>query len=211
MDLVVPVKRETDELRYVLRSLEGMYDNLIVVGHKPKWLRGATHIGLIDMGYKYQNIANAIVRGLECVTGDFIIAEDDHVKNSLGPLPCYDRGYLKDVVNWQRERFSGHYLAGMMEAYKYFPNGKSYELHMPMVFNKNKLRYIFDTYKHPGAFQYRTFYGNHFRLNSKTVDDFKVRGDEDYRSWEFISWDDIDFPKIQPYLEARFPNPSRHE
>lgn len=207
----MPVKQDTEELRYALRSFKNLdYDDLIIVGYKPKWVKSALHISISETFDKHENITRCIETALNWMDGDFIIAEDDHYVMQPTDLPDEDRGPIKVVMAWQSKRFGGEYLRGMQYAHRVAP-GKSYELHRPMKFNKDKLQLVFDKYRKEGSFQYRTIYGNYWKLDSKTVKDYKVRDKENYTKWPFISSSNDNFKRLQPFLESNFPHKSRHE
>lgn len=211
MQLVVLVKDDTDELRYALRSFKNInYGQLIIVGHKPKWVKNATHLKIEETRFKHENIKRCVEAALDYVTEEFIIAEDDHFVMQPTTLPRVDRGSLADVIAWQRKRNKGEYLEGMLYAQKRTP-GKSYELHRPMRFDRDKLKFIFNTFNHRGSFQYRTFYGNYWNLESTTVEDYKIRGNEDFTSWPFISTSNQTFKRVKGFLQSSFPDRSRHE
>lgn len=210
MVLVVPVRDETDELRFALRSFKNIkYDRLILVGHKPSWVKNADHIKIEETN-RHENIARCVEAALKKVKGEFIIAEDDHFVMQPTDLPDVDRGPLEDVIGWQMKRRQGEYLEGMQYAQSVAP-GKSYELHRPMRFDRDLLQFIFNAFNKGGSFQYRTIYGNYWHLESETVPDFKVRGKEDFTDWPFISTSNRTFKKVRPFLESRFPDPSPHE
>lgn len=210
MQLVVLVRDDTQELKYALRSFKNIqYDELIIVGHKPGWVKNATHVRISETHNKHVNIARCVKAALDYVEGDFIIAEDDHFVVQPTDLPCVDRGSLNDVIEWQRKRYKGEYLEGMLYAQKISP-GKSFELHRPMIFNRALLKDVFGFNK-GGSFQYRTIYGNYYNLKSTTVQDFKVRGSEDFAEWPFISTTNATFRKVKGFLQSQFPDKSSHE
>jgi hypothetical protein len=132
------------------------------------------------------------------------------------------RGTILDVLTELRNRYGqdSPYMASMAQTMVYlqdlgYKEPLSYELHTPMVINKNKFLSIFslkyiDTIK-PG--QQRSLYGNLFLKDSQKIKDVKI-----YKGYitepgsdKFLSTDDNSWPLVKPMIEKMFPTKSEYE
>ena len=91
----------------------------------------------------------------------------------------------------------------------------SYELHTPMVINKNKFLSVFSApyIKSIMPGHQRSLYGNMFLKDSKKIDDVKFYRDFVFNpgSDKFLSTEDNSWPIVKPKLEKLFPSKSEYE
>lgn len=228
MDVVYVVRDgdRNEELRYSLRSLKNIpHDKVFVVGYTPKWVTGVTSINRDQMRYtKYQNsTANVLAAALNpMVSDDFILMNDDFFfLRPMKEVPIYHRGRVLDVIEEYKARPKANkeYLDGMIATYElckaWFSNDPlSYELHIPMVFNKQKFLDMWGAGKHIHPLHKRTLYGNMWNIGGEKMADTKITfRKREANASEFLSTDDASFATLgqQKQLNKLFPNKSEYE
>ena len=176
MDIVIPyAKSNTDELRYCLRSLKNIpHDKVFICGDKPDFisdkviylpraLRGSTA--------QYDSELNIRLALLdERLSNDFILFNDDfYIMKPIKRLHTYQNGTLKDLIDSRPQRqFLKHNIQvqNTIDYLHNFDNPLSFELHIPMVFNKqDRLEVsntIIDSLKSGKVVLPRSIYGNIF-------------------------------------------------
>jgi hypothetical protein len=85
----------------------------------------------------------------------------------------------------------------------------NYDIHVPMVMNKTKLKQFNQLPITP-----RSLYGNVFELGGKTIDDVKIYDESSNLinlDGEFVSTTDKSFNLIKDQLQQLFPNKSQYE
>lgn len=183
--LKVDLENDTEELRYSLRSLQHIpHGRVFIVGEKPEWVTNITHIPVAQNLTKVENVQKNMRVAAESpeISEDFILMNDDFFfMKKLDALPAMNFGRMADVIDMYGRRYpdGSDYISNMKELYVLlremgYADPISYELHTPMIFNKQKLlRMIMDT---QGRFyQARSYYGNLYGDDSgKTVADVKV-------------------------------------
>lgn len=189
MDIVYMLKvdpeNDTEELRYSLRSLRNIpHGRVFIVGEKPEWVNNITHIPVTQNLTKGENVAKNMRAAAESpeISEDFILMNDDFFfMKKLDALPAMNFGRMADVIDMYDRRYpeGSDYISNMKNLYALlkemgYANPISYELHAPMVFNKQKLLRMFTDTK--GRFyQARSYYGNLYGdAPGKTVADVKV-------------------------------------
>jgi len=125
IDVVYPLSKGTkwddNELRYSLRSLEAYAGNLgqvFVVGHKPNWLTGVTHIPMEDANRRNKdaNIINKVRAAIAAGASErFIFASDDQLllaPTDLATLPATFGRHVKNGASkwWRRMQHTCKYL-----------------------------------------------------------------------------------------------------
>lgn len=229
MDIVYVCRSgENEELRYSLRSLVNVpHDNVWVFGDAPDWYTGNL-VKVEQAGLKYEN-AHAGIRAVAShaeVSDDFIYFNDDfycmkpiqkiktHYRCSVSEL------YYHYYTNFPRSTYTRRIklTAELLRDNYGMTNAKSYELHMPMIFNKEKLAPILKQVQ--GGFvengvvkptlHWRTVYGNVYNVGGTQHDDVKIETHiTKHRDW--LSSGDATFAIAKPILEWVFPEPSRFE
>lgn len=220
MDLVYICRDgDNEELRYSIRSAIANlpHDNIWVFGGKPDWYKG-NHVRLKQNGFKYDNArANlaAITRHYD-VSDNFVLMNDDfYAVRPVKNIEPMHRGLMQkhlDMIEVNlgykelvQETFDTLTRIGIEQPL-------SYELHVPMVMNKNKLAKVL---RMPGL--WRSLYGNIYGIGGEEYLDVKVHNTIDIDSLmknplPYISSHENTFQGIlDGYFNTAFPNPSKHE
>lgn len=220
MDLVYICRDgDNEELRYSIRSAVANipHDNIWVFGGKPDWYIG-NHVRLKQNGFKYDNArANlaAIARHYD-VSKDFVLMNDDFY--AIRPVETVEpmhRGLMQkhlDMIQVNlgykelvQETFDTLIRIGVEQPL-------SYELHVPMVMNKDRLAKII---RMPGL--WRSLYGNIYGIGGEEYLDVKVHNTIDIDSLmknplPYISSHENTFQGIlDGYFNTAFPSPSKYE
>jgi hypothetical protein len=187
MDLVYVVGRPAawghNELRFSIRSAEKYlkFDKLFIVGYKPMFLRREAIHFLIedDKGHKYDNVTAKVKFILDCdqISDDFIYMNDDFfLLRKFDQIPYLWNGKIKNWVENYPAR-KGKYYRNICEMYKYLPDGKFFETHFPIVFNKQKAKAVIDKYNLKITLMLRSYYGNEYESQLAPIEeslDYKV-------------------------------------
>jgi hypothetical protein len=213
-----------EELRYSIRSIEKNlpHTNIWVVGGKPHWYTGR-FIQLRPIGGAYKNVRNSLKTIIDSkeISDTFILMNDDFfVMKPLENLKYYYSGSLDEKV---RSRFAtapqsmytmylGHTQNELRKAK--VENALDYELHVPMIFEKEKLSKVVNS---PGL--WRSMYGNLNNVGGEQMDDVKIYSkgislnehDVDIENSTFLSSDDQMFLQLKTVMQDRFPEPSSCE
>jgi hypothetical protein len=219
---------ENEELRYSIRSIEENmpHDKVWVVGSKPDWYSG-NHISIDQDGRKYENARKnlrAIVNSKE-ISDDFILMNDDFfVINKIDTVPYWYSGSLKSRIQELSDGFGPNttyirmlILTNRTVRRSGVENPLDYELHIPMIMNKDKLRPIIEK---PSL--WRSTYGNLYNVGGTQHEDIKVYSEADIEkrngspidieSEYFLSSSDRSFNLLyNKILKDRFNTPSQYE
>lgn len=230
MDLVYVVGKNNlwgeHELRFSLRSAEKylQFDRVIIVGHKPTFLNSKViNIYLPDdKGHKYLNVAYKIRELLKNkeISDDFIFMNDDFFL--LKPFPVIPYYFNKTIKEWiERYPFNkGKYYEQIEELYKAFPEGKFFETHFPIIYNKKMASDVIEKYQLKLTLMLRSFYCNEYIDKISPVEETK-----DYKIYNhhLITKTFIDVPFVSSTNEisansdfknmmtSRFPQKSKYE
>jgi hypothetical protein len=240
MDVVYLVKNNpknnSEELRYSLRSLANIpHGTVYIVGEKPDWVTNVTYLPVEQNLTKPENVRANMRAAAECDTlsDDFILMNDDFFfMKPITSLPQYNFGPMQKVIESFDNRYpeGSEYIATMKNLYevlkkKGIANPLSYELHIPMVLSKLRILNLYDVVEGP-TYQFRTYYGNYYKLMGTTVDDVKLflnseHNDaayvEDYKKFverqTFLSVTGGAFQRGLPgeYIRSVFSQPSMYE
>lgn len=233
MDLVYCVGRPANwghnELRYSLRSAEKYlkFDNVFIVGHKPSFLNDKLiHIPIADdQGHKYKNVAKKVKFILDCkdISEDFIYMNDDFfLMRPYDPVPYLWNDKIKEWVE-HYPAYKGKYYQNIKKLYQDFPKGKFFELHFPIVFNKQKAKAVIKKYKLEITLMLRSYYGNEYAEELSPIAeslDYKVSGNSKFKNIEFlpsnppfISCSDRSAAEItfKKFIQAKFSDRSSFE
>jgi hypothetical protein len=228
MDIVYVCRDgENEELRYSIRSAVANipHDNLWVVGGKPDWYGGKFLESEKKNSVYHQVWANLeAVINCEDISDDFILMNDDFfvvlpVEN-IGAFYnktikeyCNNRDALIDdrsYTNMLRDTADRLYRSNKIV------DAKNYELHVPFIFNKQKLQSILGSY-----LQIRSAYGNIYNIGGDQMEDVKVYDvsrnypfsfDYMYKLGTYLSTEDGSFEMVKnDILDKLFPAPSENE
>jgi hypothetical protein len=223
MDLVYLVRNgeRNDELRHSLRSLVNLpHGRVWVVGHRPKWLTGVEHIRGNRYPSKELNVYDNLQLACQQVDADrFVVMNDDFFVMRPAQLRWWHRGTLTDHIaelnpglsKWRTS------LCNTLEwlTAQGFTDPLSYELHVPVVMERDKLADILARAVGKGVpAQWRTLYGNWWQVRSTRRADVRVRRvAAGVKAGTFLSTDDSTF-RTHPaglLVQTMFPEPCRYE
>ena len=237
MDILYTVKNtvQNEELLYSLRTLKNLpHDRIFIVGGCPKSINQdkIIYIPRKQSGTKYQNTTNNLKVACldERLSNDFILMNDDFfilrpVENIVNELNCHI-GTITSRIQRHIMKYGkpSKYCNGAEETRNFIRKitgdwePLSYELHIPMVLNKEKFLKMFDL---PGiedisVLHKRTLYGNLYYKNSKEIPDVKCLNGALF-DWhyaeerKFLSSSDDSWVFVRSYLIHRFPEKSEYE
>lgn len=236
LDVVIPLKENNtnEELRYVLRSIAKNlpHRKIFLAGFKPDWVCGVEYIEVeIPQGLKYsKSMANTKAACLDPrVSEDFMLFNDDFFVMKpteeinpvhRGPVKQFHTLYAQLNHRYRNYRDGIGRIRRILETF-----GKddkailSYELHVPMIFNKQKRLECYEIQdRFPAgdlALHTNTLYGNLYEIGGEYVEDVKYNGIDDEPDMDavFISSGDESFAHglIGDYVRAAFPDPCKYE
>lgn len=212
---------ENEELRYSLRSLVNMpHDQVWIFGGMPDWVRGVRWYQLPQWGAKYETTFRNLAEAVEHpeVSDPFILMNDDfYIMRKGGTPPAMNRGTIRDVLAEHTSRgIDSTYTRGMIETLDRleangYPEPLSFELHVPLVIQKQHMRTALELLAGLHRPHPRTAYAAIAGLRGRHIRDVKVYGQGTIPDGRFLSSQDDTFPIILPLLRETFPKPSRHE
>jgi hypothetical protein len=218
---------ENEELRYSIRSIIKHMPpgNIWVVGDKPTWYIG-NFIPVDDTAGKFTNIRNAIsvAANNDLISDDFILMHDDFfILKPIDKMPILHSGLLIDKINIYSNLDPGsRYVEVLSKAYSYLrrrgiKEPLDYDIHVPMIMNRNNLKTIVNKTNAP-----MSVYGNIFNIGGLKISDVKIYNSFNKlsdRSYDiknndptFISCEDKSFAKLhRAVLREMFPNKTIYE
>lgn len=216
-----------DELKYSLRSLKNIpHKDVWVVGGCPCFVNEKT-VNVIKLkqskGNKWLNTSSLLEQIVDIpeITDDFIWFNDDFfVLEPIENLPYYyDRNLLSRTLDFAKISWSATqnaYCSRLKLASRALKFKKkdtlNYELHLPMIFNKEKLKEIIKEF--PGVGAKRSLYGNMFVSNSVQRSDIKIYDQKTIpNGWDFVSTSDASFlaGNVGRYLKKKFRSKCEYE
>ena len=223
LDVVYVVRegKDNESLRYSLRSLANLtHGKVYISGGKPDWVINVGHIKKdVEMEMPDQEDSNLnlyLATGIPEISENFVFMNDDFFIMRPGDLPYMHQGSLDDRIRAYRSDHRFHQAYSLIKTKQelirrgYGPQLFSYELHMPMVFNKARLRKMFDSWGEPlFALRPRTMYGNMYKLNGVNTPDAKNSINPEER---FLSTgSDFDISIAGDRVRSRFNQQSTYE
>lgn len=201
-----------NELRFSLRSMEMHYGkaDVIIVGHLPEWCKNVHHIPMQDTPRRNYNIFAKTAKGFE-VASEFIQCSDDHYMLADTDFATYySNGLLKE------KKYPGAYGQITAHTAASFPDGKYYNLHVPMRMNADRFEPLNYLPWERREFLTKSAYA--YGLPSVEMDDCKLRGhvrsfsiDAFTRDRKFLSSSSIVPHDLRVWLDKRFPHKSIYE
>jgi hypothetical protein len=218
---------ENEELRYSIRSVVNWFPEarIWVVGGKPDWYLG-NYIEVAQDRHKYANAFNNIIAICDSkeISKSFVLMNDDFfILNKFDLNDIFNGGLLSNKIKRSREvTNNSRYLRKLTETRDTLKSNNlhdilDYELHVPMVFEKNKLDTIVKKYP---ELLWRSMYGNLYNLGGKEIKDVKVYNDPKLSDKSmivnkdsiFVSTQDESFKIIyESFLKEMFLHPSKLE
>lgn len=224
LDVVYFVKDgiSNEEFRYSLRSIcKNMpFARVWVFGGCPTNIVPDVRIRVNQEGKTKWDRVHAMFK-LACenkeLSDNFILFNDDFfIMKPMDRIETYYRDTLENHVDVLGKGPYRNLLASIDEELKRRRLGtKSYELHIPFIFNKNKLLKLIND--NPDLRCTRTMYGNTYKIGGEKRDDVKVfsnKPDFDYKNSDMLSTDDS---VIRPdnefwkWVKKQFPKACKYE
>jgi hypothetical protein len=215
-----------------LRSIEehiSNVDKIVIVGHKPEWLKDIYHIPCEDEHpCKETNIYKKILGACqdENVSEDFLFFNDDHFilqDFDANTFPYYYKGdlffILKKLPPYNKYSTcvhrTGHTLKNLGLG------TKNFDTHTPIIYNKEKFKSIMPQYDWSERFSYvvKSLYANSLGIegvrepdckiaDSPSLEEFKNR----IRERKVFSIDNAAInDSLHQLFKELYPNPSRWE
>ncbi|XOB41786.1 MAG: hypothetical protein ACKKMS_00080 [Candidatus Nealsonbacteria bacterium] len=229
MDLAYVVgkgdSQKHNELRFSVRSAEKYlkFDRLFLIGYKPTFFNDkAIHTFVPDdQGHKYKNVAKKIriLLNDERISDDFIFMNDDFfILKEYEEIPYYYNKTIKEWINDYPTR-KGRYYGQIEGLYKVFPEGKFFEAHFPIVYNKRMARAVMEKYQLKLTLMLRSFYCNEYidRIKPEESRDHKIYNSDKiestFKSTPFVSSTNAIATNsiFKNILLTRFPKKSQYE
>jgi hypothetical protein len=175
---------ENEELRYSIRSVLNSFPEarIWVVGGKPDWYLG-NYIEIAQDKHKYANAFNNLIAICESkeISESFVLMNDDFfILKRFDLNDIFHGGLLSNKIKIHRKGMpDSRYGRKLVETRDVLKSNNlydslDYELHVPMVLEKNKLGIIVKKYP---ELLWRSMYGNLYKLGGKEIRDVKVYSD----------------------------------
>lgn len=231
-DIVYFIKDSTDnpELVYSLRSVEENwpYRQVCFYGGCPNNLKPDKHFNIAQMGLnKWDKVRNMIKRVCQNdeISSNFWLFNDDFYVLKPGDEnmePQYNGDLITYVERIER-KIGGPdgYTVRLREAAETLrKDGRTilnYEVHKPMLINRQKALEVLERYPNTPAF--RSLYGNYWRIGGDSRHDMKIkiisypRMDLVENFWNFLSTSDTSFQNgnVGVFVRNKFKERSRFE
>jgi hypothetical protein len=179
MDVVYIIRKwmlNNIELLFSLRSLSNIkHDRVFLFGYKPKWVRNVIHIPMEDKWTKYDNVKNkhiAIMNNEE-ISDDFVYMNDDFYFIIPQEVKYYKiwkntehLKYIKRRDKHTKEVWKKvpQYYNNLLKLKKIFGECNDFETHTPIIFNKDKLKALYEKYPDYPTTALRTMYCNEYKI-----------------------------------------------
>jgi len=196
-DIVIPyIKNSSGELEACLALINKNFPHRnihVVEQHDRSPYRYASHIDqIMKLKWAIDNLD---------LTDDFYLFNDDFfVLNPVPETQYAHRGTLDEHIASRHSRDS--YTRAIIETRDRLGSGLSYELHIPFLFNKEKLHNIIQeletSIEHRKCPLIRSYYGNTYDVGGECMDD--VKNVKDFESKTYLSTTELSF-KRQPIGE----------
>lgn len=182
MDFVYICKEGiNEELKYSIRSVVESFpdSNIWVVGGKPDWYVG-NYIKVEQRESKYKNAVENLktISVSDQISESFVLMNDDfYIIKKINKIENFHGGYLLNKINlYQKLNGNSQYTRKLSGTYKKlkalgFENPLDYELHVPMIMEKTKLKIVLELID---QFLWRSIYGNKFNVGGTEMQDVKV-------------------------------------
>jgi hypothetical protein len=189
-----------------------------IVGHVPPWVTRVNFIPGNRTRSKWLNVHDNLRLACQHVTSErFVVMNDDfYVMQPVESVPSWHRGPLRKHIAMQHP---GDWKRSLETTYEWcvergIDEPLSYELHVPVVMERDKLGEVLeltDGFRIPP--QWRTIYGNFWRVPSEPMRDCRIRHTNQKYDGPFLSTDDRVFHSFAVGREIRriFRTPSPYE
>ena len=227
-------KWQDNELRYSLRSVEKFlkgYDQVVVVGERPSWLKNVVHIPFANARshvFKQQNIYDKILQACNAdfVSNDFLFFNDDFFllqAIQADAIPYYYKGDLVGALAGRDAEDSyGLSMSHTIELLKSLELPTlNFDGHAPIIYNKELFKAALKDIwwsRHHG-YVVKSLYCNLCRITGTYLKDCKIT--QPYKMPEllekiagrsFFSCGDRGLQgDLKKYLEQTYPQKSTYE
>lgn len=230
LDIVYCIKDqpENEELRYSLRSLENLpHQKVWIYGGCPEWLNKRTikQVSIEQNRHNKWNNTALLLQEIcknENITEDFIWFNDDFfVLQPQKTLEYYkDRNLLSRAYDFTKLgwwQFNGAYPSRLKRASRELKirnyDNSNFELHLPIIFNREKLLKIYSEFAGLGA--KRSLYCNYYGIEGIQREDIKIYDmiKKPDKKWDYVSTTDSSFKEgeVGKYIRKKFKKPSKYE
>lgn len=230
LDIVYFVKDTfmNEELRYSLRSVcaNMPHKRVWIFGGRPMNIEPDVHVKVKQEGNtKWDRVRTMFRMAAENkeITDDFLLFNDDFfIMQPTDHIDPMYRSSLQDYIkviedNYMHKPTSYTKLLRSCDAEleSLGVTRYAYELHIPFIFNKEKLLKIINNF--PDQHCTRTFYGNLFGIGGEKRSDVKIFSDKpgfDYKTSQFLSTDDSVVNvnnDVWRYIRKQFPKKCEYE
>jgi len=213
----------TEELKYSLRSIERNlpHKKVYIVGDRPDWIQNITHIPIADLtSTKGINTAFKLkqISLNPNIDENFAVFCDDYfILKPIKDIEHYHSKDLKTLLEF-RKNHNKHWKA-LKRVLEIFPEGLNYDVHHPYLFNKEKLKALFEKYDYRQNYAIASLYCNEYKVESIKVVDNKIREITKFKArildpnLNFLSTSNNFFNtiEVQNYIKNKFPNKSKYE
>lgn len=210
------------ELRYSLRSLANIeYNEVYFIWYKPSWVQWVKQIKIMDK-FALRSMNTLYKTKVACLTSsisdNFILMNDDFIINNKIELKDYHRWTIKEHLEARyNSNLATKPLTSIIER-DFNKNDLDFELHCPIIINKQKFLDLFDKYDMKKWHLYRSLYWKEYITNSKKIKDYKIKSlvklkEVIEENPDFISTRD-DFilnPTMNAFLKSQFSKKSKFE
>lgn len=232
-DVVYFVKdtERNEELKYSLRSLEQnwKYNKVWFCGGCPSDLEPDKKLRFKQKGLnKWEKVRNSLRIACENpeITEDFWLFNDDFylLKPYKRNIKPQYNGEITDYINTIVSKHGGshsEYTSRLLQTIKTLEKAGcttlNYEVHKPMLINKQRAIEVMD--KFPGVGGFRSLYGNYYKIGGVDNHDMKIRVlaydkiDLVENNWGFLSTSDKSFRDgvVGSFVREKFTERSRFE
>lgn len=214
-------EKNYDELRLSLRSAEKCleFDGVCLVGERPDWITNVEYIENHPEGCK----ASRIMQNLELlceISGDeFIFVNDDYFFLGATNPGYYHKGDISESLEKVRTGdYYRHLLATKMALKKKGFDTLNFDVHYPIVYERDKLLEVIESYDWdvPDGYTMKSLYCNTLGIQGEYKEDCKAYKKENWERWtrgrDMFSTSDDNFDRdCKNFLLNLYPEPSKFE
>jgi hypothetical protein len=217
-----------NEIRYSLRSVERNLPGhkVFIVGECPTWATSITHIPAADDNKN--KLLNARAKYMAAakdqrISDEFVLMNDDFfVLKPVENIPAYSRGTLAEMLR-RHPTQDGYYYKSLKDTKCLLNsmgilNPLDFEIHAPIIFNKEKLITTIELIGTQNAYSIRSCYGNLHNLDPRVTTDFKASNLAEFthqinRDPAYLSISDavVAQREFRDWIRRTFPEPSQFE